>query len=201
MSFSKKVQDFRKKSRKELDADLAKNIGHALRQDFGEKPSAIKRIGQLTRAELRAIKNWYEGRNAPSSRHLLILARSSPALLKFMLQEIGGQDLVDAFGLLSKEEIQDKSVLKSDDQNGFYTDKIVSINMNIQPHLAGKLNQRQQWFLELVRQGQNIKASDIAVVWQTNIRSARRDVALLIDKKLIYFAGAKKNGKYELLNI
>ena len=101
MSRSKKDRLFPIKPQPVSDEELAKIVAFALHQDFGDSASAVKNIGRLTNANLRAIKNWYEARNAPSSGHLLLLARSSPSILKFILMQIGGEDLWDAFRLLS----------------------------------------------------------------------------------------------------
>jgi hypothetical protein len=61
MSQSKKDQLFPIKPKAISDDELAQIVASALRQDFGDTPSAVKRIGQLTNANLRAIKNWYRG--------------------------------------------------------------------------------------------------------------------------------------------
>lgn len=75
-------------------------VASALRHDYGDLPSAVKQIGLQTGANLRAIRNWYEGRHAPSSIHLLRLARSSPQILQLVLEQVGGAELADAFSLL-----------------------------------------------------------------------------------------------------
>jgi hypothetical protein len=61
MSQSKKDRLFPVKPQAISDDELAKIVASALRHDFGDSTSAIKRIGQLTNANLRAIKNWYRG--------------------------------------------------------------------------------------------------------------------------------------------
>lgn len=199
MSFSKDDRVFHVKSHAISDAEFAKIIGTALRKDFGELASAVKTIGQMTRANPRAIRNWYEARNVPSSGHLLVLARSSPSILQFILEQIGGRDLADAFGLLANRDTGDARELKTSQQGVIYTDKLVSINGNIPTHIVDRLNQRQRWFVGLLQQNQNVKADDIAIVWGVNARSAWRDVAGLTKIGLVKFTGAKKNGKYEII--
>ncbi len=201
MSFSKKEQVFRGRSGVIPDTELAQIIADALRNDFGESSSTIKKIGQVTNENLASIKHWYTARHVPSSAHLLVLARSSPSILKFVLEQIGGSDLVEAFGLLSSRDSENQKSTVPVPRGGIYTDKIVSINVDMPLYLIGKLNGRQLWFLAMLRQGHAPKAEDLAIVCSTDIRTARRDVAELIKMKLIYFAGARKNGTYQLWKV
>lgn len=198
MSVSKKDRVFPTKSVGIADAELAKLIATGLRKDYGDLPSAIKEIGLKTGANLRAIKNWYEGRNAPSSSHLLTLARSSPSILQIVLEQVGGADLRDAFMLLEMGDnkgMDGKTSLKNAPgiaENSF------RIQVDISPAIAGKLNERQLWFLGILQQGQKLKTADIAAQWSVTGRSARGDVAALTELGLIRLVGSRKAGWYVL---
>lgn len=200
MSFSKVDQVFPIKPKAVSDAEFSRIVALALRHDFGDTPSAIKRIGQLTGANLRAIKNWYEARNTPSSGHLLLLARSSPTLLQFILKQIGGEDLWDAFSLLNAG-IENKKTTEPPEQtssnNEIYGAEYCTIKVSITPGVAWSLNQRQLWFLGILQQGGSPKAEDIVATWKVSIRAARYDVGELSKAGLIRFLGSKKKGKYE----
>lgn len=202
MSFSKVDQFFPIKPRAISDAELARIVASALRQDYGDSPSAIKRIGKLTGANLRAIKNWYEARNAPSSGHLLLLARSSTTLLQFVLKQIGGEDLWDAFSLLNagikNERIPQKREEESP-ENEVYSAEFCTIKVSIDPKVVWNLNQRQLWFLGILQQGGSPKAEDIVSTWKVSLRAARYDVGELAKAKLVRFVGSKKKGKYEVV--
>ncbi|NBX72839.1 MAG: hypothetical protein EBQ89_00915 [Alphaproteobacteria bacterium] len=176
MSHSKMDRSFPIKPRAISDEELAKIVAAALRRDFGETASAIKRIGQLTSSNLRAIKNWYEARNAPSSGHLLLLARSSPSILKFILQQIGGEDLWDAFQLLSHHAL---ATVPEPENDGF-TDKTVSENVPINVPLKS-FNDRQRWFLILLKRKNKACAEDITGHFCVAIKTARRDIEGLKD--------------------
>lgn len=196
MSFSKKDQVFPSKLGRLSETEFAQIVAHALRHDFGETPSAIKHIGKLTGANLRTIKNWYKAGNMPSSVHLLLLGRSSSTLLKFILEQLGGSDLRDAFGLLNGHMAGPKSGLESSLNEGIYSDNFVTINVVVDPE--DDLNQRQLWFLGQLQEGIIVKTEDISDVWDVAGRTAKRDIADLIAKKIICFKGAKKTGKYEI---
>ena len=57
----------------------------ALATDFGASPSAVKRVARLTSANERAVRNWFEGKNAPSGENLVGLMRHSDAVLSSVL--------------------------------------------------------------------------------------------------------------------
>lgn len=195
MSQPKKDRSFPIKLRAISDEELAQIVAEALRQDFGESASAVKRIGQLTNANLRAIKNWYEARNAPSSGHLLLLARSSPSILKFILTQIGGEDLWDAFRLLSSHALASAPEPEKEDFKDKITDKNVRINVPIK-----SLNERQRWFLILLRRKNEAGAEDIVRHFSVALKTARRDIEGLKEADKIRFVGARKTGSYEIID-
>lgn len=194
MSHSKMDRSFPIKPRAISDEELAKIVAAALRRDFGETASAIKRIGQLTSSNLRAIKNWYEARNAPSSGHLLLLARSSPSILKFILEQIGGEDLWDAFQLLSHHDQTLVVEPKEEDFEDIFTDKNVPINVPLK-----SFNDRQRWFLILLKRKNKACAEDITEHFDVAIKTARRDIEGLKDAGKIRFMGSKRTGRYEIM--
>jgi hypothetical protein len=197
MSYAKKDRPFPIKPKAITDAELAKIVAAALRQDFGKSTSAVKRIGQTTSANLRAIRNWYEAKNCPSSGHLLLLARSSPSILKFVLQQIGGTDLWEMFELRQSTDEPRRSAAQGQSSK-IYGEKYFTINVSLPPTAAGKLNQRQLWFLGQLQQKRPVKTGDIAAQWHTTTRTAKADVAKLVGMRLIRFEGARKTGRYAL---
>lgn len=174
-------------------ADLAQNIALALQEDFPKEFAAVKWIGRATDASLCTIRNWYEGRNTPSAGHFLMLAKISPAVLKFILEYIGGRDLWETYLLFSTAgPVPGKS---PDDPD--YSDKSVAINVPL--NVPIKLNRRQKWFLMLLKSGKKIGADDIARKYNIGIKTARRDILALKDAGRIRFVGAKKSGHYEII--
>ena len=193
MSHVKKDRSFPIKPRAISDDELAQIVAAALRHDFGDMASAVKRIGQLTNANLRAIKNWYEARNAPSSGHLLLLARSSPSILKFILEQIGGEDLWDAFQLLSHHALTSAH----EPETSVFSDGNSAENVPINVPLKS-MNERQRWFLILLRRKNKARAEDIASHFDVALKTAKRDIQALKDMSRIRFVGARKTGRYEL---
>ncbi len=194
MSHVKKDRSFPIKPRAISDEELAQIVAAALRHDFGDMASAVKRIGQLTNANLRAIKNWYEARNAPSSGHLLLLARSSPSILKFILEQIGGEDLWDAFRLLSHHALTSAP----EPEMPVYTETPAPENVPINVPIKS-LNERQRWFLILLRRKSKARAEDITAHFDVSLKTAKRDIEGLKDAGKISFVGARKTGRYEII--
>lgn len=189
VSYVKRDQVFPSAPKAISDIELAEIVGSALKADFGDNGSAIKQIGRLTNANLRAIKNWYQGRHAPSAGHLLLLARSSPSLLRFVLGQVGGADLFDAVELLGNAN-------KYRQDNTIYSAENCTIDENIVPQLMRMLNQRQHWFLLQLQQRRHVRADDIVKEWGVSIRSAKSDIGGLLKLNKIRYVGAKKTGFY-----
>lgn len=104
MSFSKKDRKLQSKSgiifpTSTFTEPLAMAIAGALKEEFGNTPSALKTIAQLTRSNERAVRNWFEGKNSPSAENLVILMRHSDLILRTVLALADRQDLVVAVGL------------------------------------------------------------------------------------------------------
>jgi hypothetical protein len=190
----KKDRSFPIKPRALSDDELTQIVAAALRQDFGDMVSAVKRIGQLTNTNLRAIKNWYEARNTPSSGHLLLLARSSPSILKFIMEQIGGEDLWDAFHLLSYHAPTSTQGPEKADFKAKITYKNVRINV---PRKS--LNARQRWFLILLHHKNTASAEDIVGHFGVAIKTAERDLVSLKEVGKIRFVGSKRTGSYEII--
>ena len=190
MSLTNKDQVFPLKLEAISNVELAKIVARALREDFKNDSAAVKAIGGTTKISLRAIKNWYEGRSAPSAGHFLLLSRRSPTLLKFMIEQIGGGELWDVFQLFLDVYDKNDSVIK----HPIYRDIFVPINVPV------KLNQRQKYFLILLKSGKKGTAEDIANRWQVTVKTAKRDILKLKDAGRIRFDGARKTGHYKIID-
>lgn len=80
----------------EAEPSFAETIADALRREFGGAPGAVKNVVRLTRANERAVRNWFEAKNAPSGENLVILMRLSDEVLETVLRLADRQDLVAA---------------------------------------------------------------------------------------------------------
>lgn len=108
MSFTKKDRKIQSESGKTFPAitpdALAQAIAAALRAEFGATPSAVKTVARLTHSNERAVRNWFDGKNGPSSDNLVVLMRHSTIVLKAVLEMADRPDLVLAVGILGLRE-------------------------------------------------------------------------------------------------
>lgn len=108
MSFTKKDRKIQSESGNTFPAitpdSLAQVIAAALRAEFGATPSAVKTVARLTHSNERAVRNWFDGKNGPSSDNLVVLMRHSNIVLKAVLEMADRPDLVLAVGILGLRE-------------------------------------------------------------------------------------------------
>ena len=67
------------------NADFTRAVALALKSEYGDFRPAVKRVALLTGANERAVKNWFDARNAPSGFYLVVLARHSDDVLRLVL--------------------------------------------------------------------------------------------------------------------
>lgn len=79
-------------------------IAEALRRQYGGTPAAVKAVVRLTRANERAVKNWFDAKNGPSGENLVSLLRHSDEVLETVLTLAGRQDLIVARKLTGARE-------------------------------------------------------------------------------------------------
>jgi predicted HTH transcriptional regulator len=60
------------------------------------------------------------------------------------------------------------------------------------------VNERQQWFLNQLKTGENIKNTGLASHWNVSEKTAKRDIAYLTKQGIIEFTGPTKTGVYYL---
>jgi hypothetical protein len=98
----KKDRKVRSPSGKELPSrvtDLrnerfAEVVAQALRRQFGDTHASVKTVVALTKANERAVKNWFSAKNGPTGEHLVDLVRSSDEVLEVVLLMSGRRELV-----------------------------------------------------------------------------------------------------------
>ncbi len=80
---------------------FALTVAGALRREFGESPAAVKIVARYARANERAVKNWFDAKNAPSGELLVRLIQHSDEVLESVLT------LARRNELLTKKKITD----------------------------------------------------------------------------------------------
>jgi hypothetical protein len=71
-------------------------IAEALHRQYGATHAAVKTVVALTGANERAVKNWFDAKNAPSGEFVVTLCRHSDEVLETFLLMAGREDQVKA---------------------------------------------------------------------------------------------------------
>lgn len=193
MSFTKLDPLFPGYNEEISNQKLTEIVTHSLYKDFSKHTSTIKKIGHITGANLRTIKNWYDGLKAPSSLHFIKLVKASPTLQQWILTYLFGPDFWQDYALIDQavRERESKGRVLSQSTQHAQNDGPVNVPL--------KLNKRQKWFLLKLKIEPGISAKDIVRQFNISLRTAKRDIADLKEKGRIRYCGARKNGYYEIM--
>jgi hypothetical protein len=71
-------------------------VAAALHREYGETHAAIKTVVELTGANERAVKNWFDAKNAPSGEFVIALCRHSNEVFETFLLMAGRVEHVKA---------------------------------------------------------------------------------------------------------
>jgi len=74
-------------------------IAAAMRTEWGASPSARKEVGRITRANERAVRNWFDGRNGPSGENLVSLIQHSDAVFETVLALAARRQALPSLGV------------------------------------------------------------------------------------------------------
>jgi hypothetical protein len=75
---------------------FSRTIADALHQQYGRTHASIKMVVSVTQANQRAVKNWFEAKNAPRGHHLVQLVRHSDCVLEALLEASGRREILMA---------------------------------------------------------------------------------------------------------
>lgn len=174
-----------------FERDLAEKIMKELRLEYKDTRCAVKHISRRTGISPNTIKRWYNGHNLPVSRHLLILTRHYNCALRAFLETSGNGYLV--------AYIEDENSVPKNPETGRDFDQNVPINVPINRE-SDRMKQYQQWFLEAISRNMRPTTALLAKQWGISPRIAKGVITTLKQRKLIAFIGARKNGRYILLD-
>jgi hypothetical protein len=101
MSLPKSDRNFRSPAGKNFpvaapltSVGFSRVIADALHQQYGATHAAIKTVVSVTQANERAVKNWFEAKNAPRGHHLVQLVGHSDCVLEALLEASGRQEIL-----------------------------------------------------------------------------------------------------------
>jgi hypothetical protein len=181
------------------DAVLAKKMSSALRREHADVHSAIKQIERITGINALTASNWYKGRYAPKSSHLLTLAQHYPEVLRTLFMLLGIEPLWQYAVSLGLPETMHSKLNEKRNQYSVIGDKFVPYHVRVDARIAVQLNQRQLWFLGQLQQDNKMVAADIVQTWHVHAKTSRRDIKGLLEAELVVAIRAGRINNYQLL--
>ena len=192
------------KNTQELHAKITKRnivilIANALREIHPNENAAVKRISRRTGIEIRTIESWFQSRNTPNIKNLLLLMRHYPEIRETVINITDSSiDRQTSFNDELPENIGEPTGGSFDP---FHIYRVIfdPINSIADTRKISDLNLRQLWFVNEMHNGSNPNSESIQARWSVSRETAKRDIAKLRKLKLIRFVGAKRNGQYQLV--
>lgn len=195
-------------------------IAGALAKELGDTHRAAKVLMGWTGAGERTVKHWLAGLHGPTGDHLLVLMQESDAVFEAILTAIDRRDAAVAARMLAAERsLQEVASLMKFEQLRPLAAAAPAVS-NQQSETARGPNDRendrnrdrdhdresidasprsglrQNWFLEALRAGRPVGATELAERWSISEKTARRDIANLKAIGVIEFLGSRRAGRY-----
>lgn len=182
----------------------AETIAELLRREHGRSHRAVKQVMKLTDASERTVKHWLAAQHGPDTVFFLRLLTNSPVIRAFVLGLIEsshmparGSEQAESRDLQLDHFTQ--TVLRSGQELSRHDQINDRLNVPLTDPISDALNERQRWFLARVATGARCRADEISVYWKVSTKTARRDVAGISALGLIRFTGARRNGRYRVM--
>jgi hypothetical protein len=195
-------------------------IADALAKELGDTHRAAKVLMGWTGAGERTVKHWLAGLHGPTGDHLLVLMQESDAVFEAILTAINRRDAAVAARMLAAERSLQEvaSLMQLERLRPSATDELATNGQEPEgtrgPHdrendrnrdrdhdrervdTSPRSSLRRSWFLEALRAGRRVGATDLAERWSISEKTARRDIANLKATGLIEFLGSRRSGRY-----
>ncbi len=184
---------------------LAFTVADLLKKEHGDSHRAIKELMRQTGASERTVKHWLSGQHAPEAMFFLRLVVSSPVVRAFVLGIIEGP-------ASEQTSPANDRFIRVTTKEAYATGEAAIATMAATPRRNDpnrvpesdpkddpepqSFNQRQLWFLEQIRTGERLSAKEIVQTWHVSLKTARRDISVLLHSKLLEYIGSRRRGRY-----
>lgn len=185
--------------------DYAEVISVALRSEIRDCATAIRMIANWTDASERTVISWLSGRTGPSGLYLIRLLRKSDEVLLTVLGLAQRPELLqryyaeDNLGALLPDARAGADTARHRDRTAHHVPGRDPDDPDHVPDEMPNLNIRQSWFLRQLGSNPGIRAVDIAGFFGVSLKTAKRDIAVLKEKKLVGYNGSARMGFYKRL--
>lgn len=162
---------------KVLDSMIREALAQAIKQEHLDVSAVAKTVASVTGIDSNAIAKWQKQKSTPSAAHLLTFSAFYPSGLKMILTLIGREDV---WQLAVQQSIPNKMQETLATRSGKYQKRGDILGDVTAQKYAFPLNQRQLWFLEMLKAGKKMQNKHIAAHWNVALRTAKRDTEKLL---------------------
>ena len=151
-----------------------KQIAKILREAYESSNSSIKLIAFYTKTSQFTVRNWYNATREPAIGNFIYLAKVSPRLIEWFLNQVGKEDLA----YLLKRQNQNKSSIK---KHSLYFKYLIFETVAKKHDLIKmqKLTLRQLWFYTGIKDGEELNHHDLMKNFGVSRATAYRDISRL----------------------
>ncbi len=162
---------------KVLDNTIREDFAVAIKQEHIQISAVAKTIAAVTGIDSNAIAKWQKQKSTPSAAHLLRFATFYPSGLQMILAIIERDDL---WQLAVENNIPNIMRERLEKRTAKYQ-KCGDIFGDVTAQkYASPLNERQLWFLDMLKAGKKMQNKHIATEWNVALRTAKRDTERLL---------------------
>lgn len=179
---------------KELDNTIREALAQAIKQEHLEVSAVAKTIASVTGIDSNAIAKWQKQKSTPSAAHLLQFSKFYPSGLQMILTIIERDDL---WQLAVENNIPKIMRERLEKRTAKYKKRgDILCDVTAQKY-ASPLNERQLWFLDMLKTHSKMQNKHIATHWNVALRTAKRDTERLLATGHIRSVRDGGNGWFE----
>lgn len=193
------------KERRKTRFNYAEVISVALKQEsMGQRDFDIA-VANWTGASDRAVVNWMNGVNGPNGMYLIYLMRRSDEVLKTVLALAQRQEILTTYYERERDREGERRNVPDDFSRSAhllsrFADPVrVPNDPDDDPDPYVECGVRQKWFVSQLAANRDVRAEHIANVFGVSIKTGKRDIAALKDRKIIIYSGSARRGRYRLV--
>jgi transcriptional regulator with XRE-family HTH domain len=179
---------------KELDNTIREALAEAIKQEHLDVSAVAKTIASVTGIDSNAIAKWQKQKSTPSAAHLLQFSKFYPSGLQMILSLIERDDLWQ----LAVENNIPKTMRERLEKRTAKYKKCGDILGDVTAQkYASPLNERQLWFLDMLKTHSKMQNKHIATHWNVALRTAKRDTEKMLAAGYIYSVRDGGKGWFE----
>jgi hypothetical protein len=179
---------------KELDNTIREALAQAIKHEHLDVSAVAKTIASVTGIDSNAIAKWQKQKSTPSAAHLLRFSKFYPSGLQMILAIIERDDL---WQLAVENNIPKIMREQLEKRTAKYKKRGDILGDVTAQKYASPLNERQLWFLDMLKTHSKMQNKHIVTHWNVALRTAKRDTEKMLAAGYIHSVRDGSNGWFE----